>query len=89
MNEIIVIDNQTIQNKIYTIRDMQVIIDRDLAELYGVETKRINEAVKNNQDKFQSDFFFELSNDEFTILKPNNYRTNLNLMKSSIKYLMP
>ena len=68
MNELI-IDNQTIQDKIYTIRNMQVMIDRDLAELYGVETKRINEAVKNNQDKFQDDFFFELTNDEFNILR--------------------
>lgn len=42
----------TISNKIHTIRGLQVMLDRDLAELYGVETKRINEAVKNNQDKF-------------------------------------
>ncbi|WP_332444376.1 ORF6N domain-containing protein [Wolinella succinogenes] len=42
----------TISNKIHTIRGLQVMFDRDLAELYGVETKRINEAVKNNQDKF-------------------------------------
>ncbi|MEA1954755.1 MAG: ORF6N domain-containing protein [Campylobacterota bacterium] len=68
MNEL-VIDNQTIQNKIYTIRDMQVMLDRDLAELYAVETKRINEAVKNNQDKFPKDFFFELTNEEFEILR--------------------
>jgi hypothetical protein len=44
-------------------------LDRDLAELYGVETKRINEAVKNNQDKFQEDFFFELTDNEFEILR--------------------
>ena len=50
-------------------RGEQVMIDRDLAELYGVETKRINEAVKNNQDKFPKDFFFELSDDEFEILR--------------------
>ena len=69
MNNIVSIDNQVIQSKIYTIRDVQVMIDRDLAELYGVETKRINEAVKNNQDKFQDDFFFELTDDEFSILR--------------------
>jgi len=68
MNEL-VIDNQTIQNKIYTIRDMQVMLDRDLAELYGVETKRINEAVRNNQDKFPEDFFFELGDEEFDHLR--------------------
>ena len=54
MNQLI-IDNQTIQNKIYTIRGLQVMLDRDLAELYTVETKRINEAVKNNQNKFPED----------------------------------
>lgn len=69
MNEIITTDNQMIQDKIYTLRDEQVMLDKDLAELYGVETKRINEAVKNNQDKFQEDFFFELTNDEFSILR--------------------
>jgi len=69
VNNIVSIDNQVIQSKIYTIRDVQVMIDRDLAELYGVETKRINEAVKNNQDKFQDDFFFELTDDEFSILR--------------------
>jgi len=63
------IDNQAIQEKIYTIRNIQVMIDRDLAELYDVETKRINEAVKNNQDKFPEDFFFELSDEEFDTLR--------------------
>ncbi|MEA2072080.1 MAG: ORF6N domain-containing protein [Campylobacterota bacterium] len=58
-----------IENKIYTIRDVQVMTDRDLALLYVVETKRINEAVKNNQDKFPDDFFFELSDDEFESLR--------------------
>ncbi|WP_226966474.1 ORF6N domain-containing protein [Sulfurimonas sediminis] len=68
MNELI-IDNQTIQNKIYTIRDTQVMVDSNLAELYGVQTKRINEAVKNNLDKFQEDFFFQLNDEEFSILR--------------------
>ncbi len=48
---------------------MQVMLDRDLAKLYGVETKRINEAVKNNPDKFPDDFMFELSDDEFADLR--------------------
>ena len=69
VNNIALNDNKTIQNKIYTIRDVQVMLDRDLAELYGVETKRINEAVKNNQDKFPEDFLFELREEEFEILR--------------------
>jgi len=59
----------TIENKIYTIRSMQVMLDKDLAELYGVETKRINEAVKNNLEKFPNDFMFELKEDEYENLK--------------------
>ena len=51
-------------------------IDRDLAELYGVETKRINEAVKNNVDKFQSDFYFELTDKEFKNLQSKDSTTN-------------
>ena len=58
-----------VQTKIYTIRDKKVMIDSDLAELYGVETKRINEAVKNNPDKFPEDFYFELIDEEVEILK--------------------
>ena len=52
MDQNVIVSEQSIQNKIYTIRGMQVMLDRDLAKLYGVETKRINEAVKNNPDKF-------------------------------------
>ena len=58
-----------IENKIYTIRDMQVMLDKDIAELYVVETKRINEAVKNNLEKFPNDFMFELKEDEYENLK--------------------
>jgi len=69
MKELTIIDNKTIEDKIYTIRNVQVMLDKDLALLYGVETKRINEAVKNNLDKFQEDFFFELNDEEFEVLR--------------------
>lgn len=55
---------QLIENKIITIRDQKVILDSDVAELYGVETKRINEAVKNNPDKFPNGYILYLSMDE-------------------------
>ena len=58
------VNRQTIQNKIYTIRDKQVIIDRDLAFLYGVETKALNQAVKRNEARFPSDFRFQLDDSE-------------------------
>lgn len=55
---------QLIENKIITIRDQKVILDSDVAELYGVETKRINEAVKNNPDKFPDGYILYLSMNE-------------------------
>lgn len=75
MQELIINENN-IKDKIYTIRNLQVMLDKDLAELYGVETKRINEAVKNNQDKFQDDFYFELSDYEFEDLRSKNLTAN-------------
>lgn len=60
---------QTIQNKIYEIRGQRVMLDRDLATLYQVETKVLNQAVKRNIKRFPSDFMFQLTNQEFAILK--------------------
>lgn len=58
-----------IESKIFLIRGKQVMIDRDLAELYGVETKRITEAVKRNIERFPEDFRFQLSTEEFDFLR--------------------
>ena len=52
-------------NKIYNIRGQKVMIDRDLADLYGVETKRLKEAVRRNIDRFPLDFMFEMTKKEF------------------------
>jgi hypothetical protein len=60
---------EPIREKIYRLRDTEVMIDSDIAELYGVETKRINEAVKNNPEKFPDDFMLELADDEFENLR--------------------
>ena len=59
MNKIIKADD--IQNRIFNIRDQQVMIDRDLAEMYGVETRRLNEQVKRNIDRFPREFMFQLT----------------------------
>ncbi|MEJ5169198.1 MAG: ORF6N domain-containing protein [Arcobacteraceae bacterium] len=59
----------TISHKIHTIRGLQVMLDRDLAELYGVETKALNQAVKRNEARFPSDFRFQLSSEEFENLR--------------------
>lgn len=64
-NTIVLIPDERIMDKIYLIRDHKVMLDRDLAELYGVETKRLKEAVKRNLFRFPGDFMFELTKEEF------------------------
>ena len=63
------VPEEVIINKIYLIRNQKVMIDRDLAELYGVETKVLKQAVKRNIDIFPEHFMFELTEDEFRILR--------------------
>ena len=77
--------NKNLQDKIYTIRGLQVMLDRDLAELYEVETKRINEAVRNNQDKFLDDFYFELNDSEFEHLRSKVSTTNFSKTRTNPK----
>lgn len=61
----LVIPDEVILSKIYYIREVKVMIDSDLAELYGVETRRLNEQVKRNLSRFTEDFMFQLTEDEF------------------------
>ena len=63
--EIVVIDETTIKSKIYYIRNQKVMLDFELAEIYGYSTKRFNEQVKNNSEKFDDDFMFQLTKSEF------------------------
>jgi hypothetical protein len=79
MNELI-INEQNIQNKIYTIHGVQVMLDRDLAELYDVQTGRLNEQVKRNIDRFPNDFMFQLSKEEFENWKSQNAMSNSDRM---------
>lgn len=75
---------ERVQQKILHLRDCQVILDVDIAELYGVETKRVNEAVKNNPDKFPEDYMFKLTNEEVTYLRSKNSTTNLSSKSRSL-----
>ena len=68
----LVIPDEVILSKIYFIRELKVMIDSDLAELYGVETKVLKQQVKRNIDRFPEDFMFELTNEEFTNLRSQN-----------------
>lgn len=61
-----------IQNRILTIRGVQVMLDNDLAEMYGVETKILNRAVKRNIERFPESFRFQLTNDEVDFLRFQN-----------------
>lgn len=67
---------QLIQSKIYELRGQKVMLDRDLAEMYGVETRSLNQAVKRNIDRFPSDFMFQLTNEEMEIWKSQIVITN-------------
>ena len=60
------IDENFLKSRIYTIRGLKVMLDADLAEIYGYSTKRFNEQVKNNIEKFDDDFRFQLTSDEVT-----------------------
>lgn len=69
MNHVITLTDESVISKIYLIRNKKVMLDKDLAEMYGVLTKRLNEQVKRNIDRFPEDFMFQLSEMEFENLR--------------------
>jgi hypothetical protein len=87
MNELVLKDDENIQNKILTIRGLSVMLDRDLAELYGVETKVFNQAVKRNINRFPDDFRFQLSNIEKNELVTNCDRFKILKHSTSNPYI--
>ncbi len=82
-----------VQQRIVCVRDKSVIIDADVAALYGVETRRVNEAVRNNPDKFPLDYMFVLTDEETRILRSKisslerggNLRSKISTTKLSSK----
>jgi S-adenosylmethionine synthetase len=84
MNTEIQLSEEGISNKIYYIRNQKVMLDRDLALLYGMETKRLKEQVKRNLSRFPDDFMFELTKEEF-----ENWRSQIatsNSEKMGLRY---
>lgn len=75
-NDLIFLEEKEIRDKIYTFRNNQVMLDTDLAVLYGVETKVLNQAVKRNIERFPEDFMFQLSEDEFISLRSQIVTSN-------------
>ena len=68
-SEIALVSQETIESKIFFLRDKKVMLDRDLSVLYGVETKYLKRQVKRNIERFPEDFMFQLSKDEFNNLR--------------------
>src|SRR3954453_15478480 len=66
-----------VEKRIFVIRGRQVMLDEDLADLYGVETKRLVEQVKRNPDRFPGDFMFQLDNEEATALRSQIATSNI------------
>ena len=91
MNEIIEKENEIIENMIYEIRGVQVMLSSDVAKLYQVETKRINEVIKRNINRFPESFCFQLSNEEIDKLSLRSQIATLNksnnLRGYNVKYL--
>ena len=84
MNSDLILSEETISNTIYYIRNQKVMLDRDLANLYGIETKRLKEQVKRNLNRFPEDFMFELTKIEF-----ENWRSQIatsNSDKMGLRY---
>jgi hypothetical protein len=73
----------TIETKIYKVRQVSVMLDSDLAKLYDVETKRINEAVRRNPERFPCDLFFEMTKEEVETLRSQNatFKESINARK--------
>lgn len=75
-----------IENKIYEIRGQKVMLDFDLAEMYGIETKRLKEQVRRNMERFPSDFLFQLTKEEVNQLTFNIRSQNATLSKDWFRY---
>lgn len=71
-NNSLIVPDEVIMNKIFVIRGQKVMLDNDLSELYGVETKRLKEQVRRNINRFPEDFMFELTREEFLSLRSQN-----------------
>lgn len=76
----IIVPDEVVQQKIYLIRGQKVMLDRDLAELYGLPTKRLKEQVRRNIERFPSDFMFELNKEEFENWRSQNATSNAEVM---------
>lgn len=82
----IVVADEAVMQKIYLIRGQKVMLDRDLAMLYGYETKRMNEQVRRNQERFPASFMFQLSAEELEDLRSQFATTNVSIKSRMLPY---
>ena len=85
MKDEIITTQKQIENQIYAIRGVQVMLDSDLAEIYNVPTGRLNEQVKRNLERFPDDFMFQLTQSEWDNLKSQIATTSLRSQNASLK----
>ncbi|MFH1049209.1 MAG: ORF6N domain-containing protein [Patescibacteria group bacterium] len=87
-NKISIVPDERIETKIFLIRGRKVMMDRDLAELYGVETRALNQAVKRNIERFPEEFMFQLNKQEVDIWQSQFSRSQIVFLKQgkNIKY---
>ena len=78
-NEIMIVDEHSLRNKIYTIRGQQVMLDFDLAEIYGYTVSAFNQQVKRNSDRFPADFMFKLTPEEL----PDSLKSQIVILNES------
>lgn len=76
MSKTIIVSEEIIINKIYLVRGHKVMLDRDLAEMYGVETRVLNQAIKRNEKRFPADFMFQMTSEELSDWKSQNVISN-------------
>jgi hypothetical protein len=78
-------DLNTIASKIYEVRGQKVMLDADLAELYGIATKVLNQVVRKNIDRFPEDFMFRISDSEYSNLKSHFVTSNIEALQLLIE----
>lgn len=83
---LVVLTQESIQNRIYLIRGQRVMLDADLAEIYGYTTKTFNQQVKNNAERFDSDFMFQLTKAELDDLRSKNLTANISPKSRTLPY---
>ena len=82
--KVLIVSEETVKNKIFTIRNVQVMLDSDLAQLYNVKIKRLNEQVKRNKERFPINFCFQLTDNEYDSLRSQFATLEKEVLKSQI-----